>query len=84
MRLSRGEVDTKIKGRERVSSCDGMALLDKHKVKRQRLDRICEGETESLTPLSFLSALDLRCWLKMCEPLEIDHLGCRMFLSLHI
>lgn len=22
-----------------------MALVDKHKVKRQRLDRICEGET---------------------------------------
>lgn len=26
-----------------------MALVDKHKVKRQRLDRICEGETAFLS-----------------------------------
>lgn len=64
---------TKIKRGESISSCDGMALVDKHKVKRQRLDRICEGETDSFAHLflSLLSAsyvhVDLRCWLHICH-----------------
>ena len=28
--------------------CQSMALMDKHKVKRQRLDRICEGKRKGL------------------------------------
>jgi len=31
-----------------------MALVDKHKVKRQRLDKICEGETVSVKSFFFL------------------------------
>lgn len=55
-----------------------MALVDKHKVKRQRLDRICEGKTRGLAP--FVSVcVDLRCgsvaaaewyrigWLRPCD-----------------
>lgn len=61
MRLLGGEVDTKIKRRESISNCDGMALLDKHKVKRQRLDRICEGETDSLTARSFFLSFRFLC-----------------------
>lgn len=40
-----------------------MALVDKHKVKRQRLDRICEGEAPLL--LSFSSLCLYTCGLEM-------------------
>lgn len=47
-----------------------MAQADKHKVKRQRLDRICEGETDSFSLfcvlcfcLSFLSFMHSTLWI---------------------
>lgn len=50
-----------------------MALVDKHKVKRQRLDKICEGESP-FTPL-FLGGvyLDFRWWLHILRSLEMDY-----------
>lgn len=43
-----------------------MALMDKHKVKRQRLDRICEGEKmqpyemENIYPIDFQQLKSLK------------------------